>query len=117
MKMYGIKNCNSIKKAKDWLNGNQIAFDFHDYKTAGISKAKLQEWNGQVGWETLINKKGTTWRKLDDATKEKVNDETSAIDIMALHTSMIKRPVIENNGKIVAVGFNEEEYARKFNMK
>lgn len=112
--MYGIKNCSSIKKAKEWLEANRIAFDFHDYKTAGISKEKLQAWNTQVGWENLINNRGTTWRKLDDTVKEKINDEETAIELMVMNTSIIKRPVIEKAGKIAAIGFKEEEYVEKF---
>jgi len=110
--MYGIPNCDSIKKAKKWLEANDINYTFHNYKKDGISKAKLKDWCKQVDWEILLNRRGTTWRKLDDATKESIN-KTSAIDIMAAETSIIKRPVIEACNKIL-VGFSEEEYKNTF---
>jgi arsenate reductase len=113
MIVYGIKNCDTVKKSTEWLKNHNVAFEFHDYKSKGITEDKLREWTRQVSWEILVNKKGTTWKKLDDAVKNSVVDDASAIELMRSHTSLIKRPVIEDNGKIVAVGFNEKEYAEK----
>lgn len=110
MIVYGIKNCNTVKSALDWLKKKKIDFEFHDYKSKGITPEKLKEWSKQVGWETLVNKKGMTWRKLDDKTKAEIATLTAAIDLMKSQTSVIKRPLIEVNGKVVAVGFDEKEY-------
>ncbi len=114
MKVYGIKNCNTVKSALDWLKKNKIDFEFHDYKSQGITPAKLKEWTSQVGWESLVNKRGTTWRQLDEATQSKVTNEKAAIDLMKEKTSVIKRPLIEDNGKIMTLGFDEAEYKRIF---
>ena len=113
MIVYGIKNCDTVKKAIDWLKKKNIAFEFHDYKTQGISEEKLKEWTKQVSWEILLNKRGTTWKKLDAAVQEKTNNEKAAIAVMRENTSIIKRPVIEKNGKVIAVGFDEKEYSKK----
>jgi len=112
--MYGIPNCDTIKKAKKWLEANGIDYEFHNYKKEGISKAKLKDWCKQVDWEILLNRRGTTWRKLDDATKEGIN-KTSAIGIMTAETSIIKRPVIETDDMIL-VGFFEDEYKSTFKI-
>lgn len=108
--LYGIKNCNTVKKAIDWLNSHKVAFVFHDYKKEGISKAQLTSWTKQVNWEALVNKKGTTWRALSDEEKAKVTNATSAIALMQEKTSVIKRPLIEKDGKVVTVGFDETEF-------
>ncbi len=113
MIVYGIKNCNTVKTAVDWLKKNKIDFEFHDYKSKGISEAKLKEWSKQVGWESLVNKRGTTWRQLDEATQASVKNEKSAIALMKEKTSVIKRPLIEEDGKVVVLGFDEEEYKKK----
>lgn len=110
MTLYGIKNCNTVKKAASWLEENHISFEFHDYRKQSISQEKLQDWSRQVGIDDLINRKGTTWRKLDEAQKEKAKDENQALEIMASQTSVIRRPILEQDGKIVAIGFNEDEY-------
>jgi arsenate reductase (glutaredoxin) len=110
MIVYGIKNCNTVKTALDWLKKNKLEIEFHDYKIKGISAAKLKQWSKQVGWESLVNKKGTTWRQLDEATQLKVTNETAAIALMMEKTSIIKRPLIEKNDKIVALGFDEAVY-------
>ena len=106
--LYGISNCDTIKKAKRWLEEHNIDYDFHDYKKAGIDKNTLKTWCKEFGFEALLNKRGTTWRKLDDVLKKNV-DEASAIDIMAKHTSIIKRPVLIS-GKTRLVGFDEASY-------
>jgi len=114
MTVYGIKNCNTVKKALDWLKENNIEFEFHDYKTKGISESKLKEWSKQVGWESLVNKKGTTWRQLEDKVKDKVTNQTEAISLMKDKTSVIKRPLIEQDGKVLALGFDEQTYSKAF---
>jgi arsenate reductase len=113
--LYGIKNCNTVKTAMDWLKKNNIAYEFHDYKSKGITASKLKEWIVQVGWESLVNKRGTTWRQLDEATQKKVTNDKAAIELMMEKTSVIKRPLIEDSGKIIALGFDESEYEKKFN--
>jgi Spx/MgsR family transcriptional regulator len=114
MTVYGIKNCNTVKKALDWLKENNIEFEFHDYKAKGISESKLKEWSKQVGWESLVNKKGTTWRQLEDSIKDNVANQTQAIALMKDKTSVIKRPLIEQDGKVVALGFDEQTYSKAF---
>ena len=109
MKVYGIPNCNTVKKAIDWLKTNQGEFEFHNYKKEGITKEKLREWSKQVGWEKLLNKKGTTWRGLSEAQQKKVINQKTAMELMIEKPSIIKRPVIEAEGKLI-VGFDEEEY-------
>ncbi|MBK7653210.1 MAG: ArsC family reductase [Flammeovirgaceae bacterium] len=115
MILYGIKNCNTVKSAVDWLKKHSIDFEFHDYKKSGITKVKLAEWSKQVGWESLVNKRGTTWRQLDEAVQKKVTSEKTAIDLMVEKTSVIKRPLIENKGKVILLGFDETEYTKKLN--
>lgn len=113
MIVYGIKNCDTVKKALNWLKANNKAFEFHDYKKEGITTEKLQSWSSQVGWENLLNRRGTTWRKLDEETRNSVTDETQAINVMLTNTSIIKRPVIEKEGKVLMVGFDEASYSTK----
>lgn len=112
--VYGIKNCNTVKKALDFLNENKIEYQFHDYKKQGISKAKLQAWCKQTGYETLVNKKGTTWRALDEELKKSITSQKAAIELMAAKTSVIKRPLIEDGDKVLTVGFEEEKYKEIF---
>lgn len=108
--MYGIPNCGSIKKAKAWLEQKGFDYDFHDYKKLGIDKAVLQHWAKEQGWETLVNKKGTTWRKLSDDEKDSITNQTKAIALMLENNSVIKRPVITVGNNIV-VGYDEEIYS------
>jgi arsenate reductase (glutaredoxin) len=108
--VYGIKNCNTVKKGLDWLSKHKIEYQFHDYKKEGITKAKLKAWADQVGWEALVNKKGTTWRQLDAAVQANVTNAKNAIELMAEKTSVIKRPLIEVKNKVVLLGFDEAEY-------
>lgn len=114
MIVYGIKNCNTVKLALDWLKKKKIEFEFHDYKTKGITEAKLKAWCKQVGWESLVNKRGTTWRQLDEATQKKITSEKAAIALMLEKTSVIKRPLIEEDGKVLALGFDEAGYKKQF---
>jgi arsenate reductase len=113
--IYGIKNCDTMKKARAWLDGHGVAYDFHDYKVDGIPKEKLQHWSKTVGWETLLNRSGTTFRKLLDADKEGLN-ERKALALMLAQPSMIKRPVLEAGGKLL-VGFKPETYAKEVTSK
>lgn len=108
--VYGIKNCNTVKNALDWLKKNKIEFEFHDYKAKGIDAATLKNWSSQVGWEKLVNKKGTTWRQLDEKIQSKVTTEKAAIELMQEKTSIIKRPLIESKKKVVTLGFDETEF-------
>lgn len=110
--IYGIKNCNTMKKAFSWLEAHKIAFSFHDYKKEGISSEKLKTWSQQVGWEALINFKGTTWRQLSDDEKKRIHDAESAISLMQQKTSIIKRPLIEKGKEIILLGFDENQYKK-----
>jgi len=108
--LYGIPNCDTIKKARKWLKDNGVDYEFYDYKKQGVPEKELKAWVKQVGWETLLNKRGTTWRKLDDDTKNSA-DEKSAIQIMLENPSIIKRPVLVK-GKVLLVGFSTDDYAK-----
>ena len=107
--IYGIKNCDTMKKARAWLDTHGVKYDFHDYKTAGIERAKLEGWIKNAGWETLLNKAGTTFRKLPDKDKEGLT-EKKAIALMLAQPSIIKRPVLELAGGKLLVGFKPEQY-------
>ena len=108
--IYGIKNCDTMKKARAWLDQRGVKYAFHDYKTAGIDRGKLEGWTKKAGWETLLNKAGTTFRKLPDADKEGLT-EAKAIRLMLAQPSVIKRPVLELPGGKLLVGFKPESYA------
>jgi arsenate reductase (glutaredoxin) len=108
--IYGIKNCDTMKKARAALDKNKVAYAFHDYKTQGIDKGKLEGWAKKAGWEALLNKAGTTFRKLPDKDKENIT-EAKAIKLMLAQPSMIKRPVLEAGSKLL-VGFKPDEYAK-----
>ncbi|MCB5425671.1 ArsC family reductase [Altererythrobacter sp. CC-YST694] len=106
---YGIPNCDTVKKARSWLDGQGIAYTFHDYKKEGADAAKLEGWAGIVGWEKLLNRAGTTFRKLPDEAKQDL-DTAKAIALMVEQPSMIKRPVVEYPGGLL-VGFKVEDWA------
>jgi Spx/MgsR family transcriptional regulator len=110
MTVYGIPNCDTIKKTKDWLTENKIPFEFHDYKKSGISKTTLENWCKLVNWEVLVNKKGTTWKQLSPVEQGKIINKTAAIKLMQEHTSLIKRPVIELSNGTIVVGYDEEKF-------
>jgi arsenate reductase len=110
--IYGIKNCDTMKKARNWLESNKIAHHFHNYKAAGIDKATLEGWVKKVGWQVLFNRAGTTFRKLPDADKEDIT-ERKAVALMLAQPSMIKRPVLDAKGRLT-VGFKPEEYKKLF---
>nr|WP_294850828.1 ArsC family reductase [uncultured Sphingomonas sp.] len=110
--LYGISNCDTVKKARRWLDEHGVAYAFHDYKKSGIDAGTLRQWAGEAGWEKLLNRAGTTFRKLSDADKQDV-DEAKAIALMMAHTSMIKRPVITGAGPLL-VGFDADRFAAAF---
>lgn len=110
--MYGIKNCDTIKKARDWLADHKRDYAFHDYKASGIDRATLTGWAGKVGWEVLLNRAGTTFKKLADADKADI-DQAKAIALMEAQPSMIKRPVLDVDGELL-VGFKPDMYQAKF---
>ena len=106
--LYGIPNCDTIKKAKKWLESNDVEYQFHDFRKDGLEAKQLQAWSKQVGWEVLLNKRGTTWRQLPEETKNSMN-EASALALMLDQPAMIKRPVLEIGNKI-HVGFKADDY-------
>jgi len=108
--IYGIKNCETMKKARAWLDVAGVAYDFHDYKSAGIDRDRLAKWSKQVSWERLLNRAGMTFRKLPEADKTRL-DEKKAISLMLAKPSMIKRPVLDVDGRLL-VGFKPEEYEK-----
>lgn len=112
VQVYGIKNCNTVKKALDWLSDNGVEFAFHDFKKEPATVEKLEAWEKYTGWEALVNKRGTTWRKLSAAEQDGVRDADSANSVLLANNSMIKRPVIELADDII-LGFDEELYRSK----
>ena len=108
--IYGIKNCDTMKKARRWLDEHNVAYEFHDFKKAGIDEKTLASWCKKLSWETLLNRRGTTWRKLPDKIKDTIN-EKSAIKLMLEQPSIIKRPVLKK-GSTCLVGFDEQEYRK-----
>ncbi|MBS7564042.1 Spx/MgsR family RNA polymerase-binding regulatory protein [Mucilaginibacter sp. Bleaf8] len=113
MKVYGITNCNTVKKALDWLKQNQVDYEFHDFKKLGVSADKLQEWDAKAGYEKFLNKQGLTWKQLDPEVKESIKTKEDALQLVQQKTSMIKRPVIEDNG-FLFFGFDESAYKQHF---
>ena len=113
--IYGIKNCDTMKKARAWLDDRGVAYGFHDYKTAGIERSKLEGWAREAGWETLLNRAGTTFRGLSEKDKNGVT-EKKAIALMVAQPSMIRRPVLDIGGKLV-VGFKPEQYEKAFGAR
>jgi len=112
MHVYGIKNCNTVKKALTWLDENNIPYTFHDFKKEGVSLDKLETWEQQIAWESLVNKRGTTWRQLSPEAQHAVVDTASANALMQEKTSVIKRPVIESPAGVI-LGFDADEYQAK----
>jgi Spx/MgsR family transcriptional regulator len=113
MKVYGIPNCNTVKKALDWFKANNIMFEFHDFKKFGASADKLAEWDSKAGYEKFMNKQGLTWKQLDPAVKESIKTKADALQLLQQKTSMIKRPVIED-GDFLFFGFDEAVYQQHF---
>lgn len=112
--IYGIKNCDTMKKARTWLDSHHVAYRFHDYKAENIDRAHLESWCAEAGWETVLNRSGTTFRKLDEAERSDL-DADKAIALMLAQPSMIKRPVLEADGRLV-VGFKPEVYQATFGV-
>lgn len=112
--VYGIKNCNTMKKAFDWLEAKGLEYEFHDYKKKGINEGKIGEWMQQLEPAKLINNRGTTFRKFSDEMKANFTDAAVAKGMMLENQSVIKRPIIEKDGKVVALGFDEAAYAEVF---
>ncbi len=117
MKLYGIPNCNTVKKARDWLAHHDIAVEFHDFKKHGLDSSTARNWLRQTDWTGLINRSGLTWRGLPEQRKQLVQDAPGALALMLEKTSVIKRPVLEQDGKLLQVGFDESAYSRIFNLK
>lgn len=113
MKVYGIPNCDTVKKATTWLKNNNIDFEFHNFKTEGISAKKLMEWDKKAGLEKVLNKKSSVWKEADDKVKESILSMTDAVPLLQEKTSIIKRPVIED-GKFLFFGFDEAAYKKHF---
>jgi len=109
MKVYGITNCNTVKKALDWLKAHNVAYEFQDFKKLGVSMDKLNEWDAKASYEKFMNKQGLTYKQLDPAVKEGIKTKDDALQLLQQKTSMIKRPVIEKDG-FLYFGFNEEAY-------
>ena len=113
--VFGIKNCDSVKKACNWLKKNDIEFEFHDFRKDGLTQTKIQSWAKNIDWETLLNRRGTTWRKLTEQEKSSIN-KTRAIKLMTEHPTLIKRPIIEF-GKQLVVGFSTDSYQQLFDTR
>ncbi|HTF82637.1 MAG TPA: arsenate reductase [Cytophagales bacterium] len=109
-KIYGIPNCDTVKKSLNWLKAHNIPYEFHDYKKEGITKEKLEEWLRQYPWDEVLNRKSTTWKELTE--EEKPKDANTAIQLMMQKTSVIKRPIVESQRKIMAIGFNEDNFKK-----
>ena len=112
IKVYGIKNCDTVKKACSWLTKNNIDYQFHDFRKDGLTKVKVKLWSSKIDWEILLNRRGTTWRKLSDSEKDSIN-KTNAIKLMTEQPTLIKRPVIEHDNTVM-VGFSEDAYKEAF---
>ena len=110
--IYGIKNCDTIKKARKWLDENGVEYEYHDFRSDGIDHSLINEWLKQLDWESLLNTRGTTWRKLDDDEKNSIN-RTKAIALMLEQPAIIKRPVLSHKKKL-HIGFKEADYAAIF---
>lgn len=110
MKLYGIPNCNTVKKARTWLEAHGVTYEFHDFKKQGVTSAMLSGWLRQVGWQKLLKKTGPTWGQLPDAVKIAVKDDSSALALMLEKPNVIRRPLLEHNGRVLATGFNETDY-------
>jgi Spx/MgsR family transcriptional regulator len=112
MKVYGITNCNTVKKALDWFKANNIAYEFHDFKKLGVSTEKLNEWDEKAGYEKFMNKQGLTWKQLDPTVKESIKTKDDALQLLQQKNSMIKRPVIEKDD-FLFFGFDEAVYSKE----
>jgi Spx/MgsR family transcriptional regulator len=116
MKLYGIANCNTVKKARAWLAQRGIAVEFHDFKKLGLDTAIAQAWLRQADWTKLVNRSSLTWRGLPEQRKQGIQDAESALALIQEKTSVIKRPLLEKSGKLLHVGFDEAAYSKIFNL-
>jgi Spx/MgsR family transcriptional regulator len=116
MQLHGIVNCDTVRKARAWLDAHAVPYEWVDFRKSPPATGDHARWCRAVGWETLLNRRGTTWRRLDNAAKAAVVDERSAIALMAAQPTLIKRPVVEADGNVV-VGFTEDGYAARFAKK
>jgi arsenate reductase (glutaredoxin) len=112
--LYGIPNCDTVKKARTWLDKHNVKYAFHNYKTEGIEEDRINVWFKKFPWDKVVNKASATWKGLSDEEKALVTDEKSAANLMISHTSVIKRPLIEDKSGAVALGFSEKDYEGKF---
>lgn len=112
IKLYGIPNCDTVKKARNWLAAQGIAYEFHDFKKHGVTEEMLSGWLKQTGWQKLLKKTGPTWGQLPDEVKISIKDDASALALMLEKPNVIKRPVLERNGKVLAAGFTETDYEK-----
>lgn len=113
--LYGIPNCDTVKKARTWLAAQQLDFTFHDFKKQGLERAAVEAWLQQLPWDVLVNKKGTTWRALSDERKASITDAASALELMLENPSIIKRPVLDKDGKY-SVAFSDAQYSAIFSV-
>ena len=111
MKLYGIPNCGTVKKARTWLDEHGIKYEFHDFKKHGVTEIMLSGWLKQVGWKRLLKKTGPTWGQLTEEVKASIKDDASALALMLEKPNVIKRPVLEQRGKVLLTGFDENEYS------
>lgn len=114
--LYGISNCDTVKKARSWLSSRNIDFEFHDFKKAGLTPELSQRWLQQASFEQIINRKGLTWRGLTDELKASITNNDNAQKLMLDKTSVIKRPILEQDGKLLHIGFDEATYSKLFNL-
>jgi arsenate reductase len=112
MKLYGIPNCDTVKKSRNWLTEHGVTYEFHDFKKHGVTEALLADWLKQVGWKRLLKKTGPTWGKLPAEVKASTNDDASALCLMLQYPNVIKRPVLVTEGKVLQTGFNETDYEK-----
>ena len=117
IKLYGISNCDTVKKARTYLAQHEVEFEFHDFKKLGLDATTAKNWLAQQDWSVLINRKGLTWRNIEESIKQSVIDDSSAIALMLDKTSAIKRPLLERDGLLLHVGFDAEAYDQIFNLK
>ena len=110
--LYGIPNCDTVKKARAWLAAHDVAHEFHDFKKQGVPLPQIDRWIAAVGWEKLLNRRGPTWRKLDETTQASVVDAASAVAVMTANSSVVKRPVVQWPGGQITVGFDAEAWQR-----
>ncbi len=109
--LYGIPNCGTVKKARTWLSDHGVEYQFHDFKKQGVNEALLAGWMEQAGWQKLLKKTGPTWGQLPDTVKNSIRDDASAMKLMLEKPNVIRRPILEKNGKVLATGFDETDYS------